>query len=73
MFEFIFIGFEFSLPENLYDSNEQINSIEKLSLLSYNRELKHLEIINNIIKYERGFQYLKKGKIYLYDDRLNNN
>ena len=34
--EFILIGFEFSLPENLYDSNGQINSIEKLSLLSYN-------------------------------------
>ena len=49
---FIFIGFEFSLPGDLEDSKGNVNSIEKLNLLSFNRAKNNLLTIKGIIKEE---------------------
>ena len=47
---FIFIAFEFSLPEDLEDSKGNVNSYEKLKLISFNRAKKNLLTIKRIIK-----------------------
>ena len=49
---FIFIGFEFSLPEDLEDSKGKVNSVEKLNLLAFNRVKNNLLTIKGIIKGE---------------------
>ena len=46
---FIMIGFEFSLPEDLYNDKNELNSIERLNLLSFNRLKNNIEIIKNLI------------------------
>ena len=43
------IGFEFSLPEDLYNKDNKLNSLEILNLLSFNRLKGNIEIIKNII------------------------
>ena len=63
---FIFIGFEFSLPEDLEDSKGKVNSTEALNLLSFNREKKNLLTIKSIIKEEFevfNTKYLLRGLI----------
>ena len=42
---FIMIGFEFSLPEDLYNKDNKLNSLETLNLLSFNRLKSNIEII----------------------------
>ena len=49
---YIFIGSEFPLPEDLEDSKRNANSIEKLILLSFNRVRNNLLTIRGIIKEE---------------------
>ena len=63
---FIFIGFEFSLPEDLEDSKRNVNSIETLNSLSFNREKKNLLTIKRILKEEIevfNTKYLLRGLI----------
>ena len=47
--QFIMIGFEFSLPEDLYNANNKLNSLETLNLLAFNRLKSNIEVIKNII------------------------
>jgi hypothetical protein len=47
--QFIMIGFEFSLPEDLYNENNKLNSFETLNLLAFNRLKSNIEVIKNII------------------------
>ena len=47
--QFIMIGFEFSLPEDLYNENNKLNSLETLNLLAFNRLKSNIEVIKNII------------------------
>ena len=63
---FIFIGFEFSLPEDLENSKGQVNSIETLNSLSFNRAKSNLLTIKSIIKEEFevfNTKYLLRGLI----------
>ena len=43
------IGFEFSLPEDLYNENNKLNSFETSNLLAFNRLKSNIEVIKNII------------------------
>ena len=44
----IIIGFEFSLPEDLYNSKNELNSIETMNIISYNRLKNNIEIIKRL-------------------------
>ena len=45
----IIIGFEFSLPTDLYNDENKLNSIETLNLISFNRLKNNIELIKNLI------------------------
>ena len=63
---FIFIGFVFSLPEDLEDSKGKVNSVEKLNLLAFNRVKNNLLAIKGIIKEEIevfNTKYILRGLI----------
>ena len=40
----IIIGFEFSLPEDLYNEDNKLNSLDTLNFLSFNRLKSNIEI-----------------------------
>ena len=63
---FIMIGFEFSLPEDLYNKDNKLNTLETLNLLAFNRLRSNIEIIKNIIVNEftvYNTKYILKGII----------
>ena len=60
------IGFEFSLPEDLYNKDNKLNTLETLNLLAFNRLRSNIEIIKNIIVNEftvYNTKYILKGII----------
>ena len=44
----IIIGFELSLPEDLYNSKNELNSVEAMNILSFDRLKNNIEIIKTL-------------------------
>ena len=44
----IIIGFEFSLPEDLYNSRNELNSVEAMNILSFDRLKNNIDIIKTL-------------------------